>query len=105
MPSASASHANAFRPSCASPVSDAYVCEKPAARLRSAQTVWTTPGDNSTIVETKSSGNDFKVSAPGFGVILHDAGLTYADGTHHGVSAEFPFTPDVATTLCAALTS
>ena len=71
----------------------------------SVQTVWTTPGDDSTLVETMSSGNDFKVSAPGFGVILHDAGLTYADGTHHGVSAQFPFTPDVATTLCAALMS
>ena len=71
----------------------------------SVQTVWTTPGDDSTLVETKSSGNDFKVSAPGFGVILHDAGVTYADGTHHGVSAPFPFTPEVEATLCAALTS
>ena len=67
--------------------------------------MWTTPGDDSTLVETKSSGNDFKVSAPGFGVILHDAGLTYADGTHHGASAQFPFTPEVATTVCEALTS
>ena len=71
----------------------------------SVKTVWTTPGDDSTLVEYHSSGNDFKVSAPGYGVILHDAGLTYADGTHHGVSAQFPpFTPDVAATLCAALT-
>ena len=68
-------------------------------------TVWTTPGDDSTLVEYRSSGNDFKVSAPGFGVILHDAGVTYADGTHHGVFAQFPFTPEVAATLCAALTS
>jgi hypothetical protein len=68
-------------------------------------TVWTTPGDDSTLVEYRSSGNDFKVSAPGFGVILHDAGVTYADGTHHGVSAQFPFTPEVEATLCAALTS
>jgi hypothetical protein len=69
----------------------------------STQTVWTTPGDDSTLVETKNSGNGFKVSAPGFGVILHDAGLTYADGTHHGVSGHIPFTDDVAATLCAAL--
>jgi hypothetical protein len=69
----------------------------------SVWTAWTTPGDDSTLVEYRSSGNDFKVSAPGFGVILHDAGVTYADGTHHGVSAQFPFTPEVAATLCAAL--
>jgi hypothetical protein len=69
----------------------------------SVWTAWTTPGDDSTLVEYRSSGNAFKVSAPGFGVILHDAGVTYADGTHHGVSAQFPFTPEVAATLCAAL--
>jgi hypothetical protein len=68
-------------------------------------TVWTTPGDDSTLVEYRSSGNDFKVSAPGFGVILQNAGVTYADGTHHGVSAQFPFTPEVEATLCAALTA
>jgi hypothetical protein len=68
-------------------------------------TVWTTPGDDSTLVEYRTSGNGFKVSAPSFGVILHDAGVTYADGTHHGVSAQIPFTPEVAATLCAALSS
>jgi hypothetical protein len=67
-------------------------------------TIWTTPGEDSTAVVTSSSGNAFKVSAPGFGVIVHDAGLTYPDGTHHGFSAQFPFTPAVAATLCAALT-
>lgn len=66
-------------------------------------TVWTTPGDNSTAVDTRTSGNDFKVSAPGFGVIVHHAGLTYPDGTHHGVAAEFPFTPEVKAALCAVL--
>jgi hypothetical protein len=65
-------------------------------------TVWTTPGDDSTAVETSSSGNDFKVSAPGFGVILHDAGLTYPDGTHHGVAGEL--TPAVKAALCTAMT-
>jgi hypothetical protein len=68
-------------------------------------TVWTTPGDNSTAVDTSSSGSDFKVSAPGSGVIVHDAGHTYPDGTHHGVTAEFPFTPEVEAALCAALTA
>ena len=67
--------------------------------------VWTTPGDDSTLVEYRSSGSDFKLSAAGFGVILHDAGVTYADGTHHGVSAQIPFTPEVTATLCSALTS
>jgi hypothetical protein len=64
-----------------------------------------TPGDDSTAVDTSSSGNDFKISAPGFGVIQHDAGHTYPDGTHHGITAEFPFTPEVEAELCAALTS
>jgi hypothetical protein len=71
----------------------------------STQTTWTTPGDDSTAVDTKLSGNDFKVSTPGFGVILHDAGLTYSDGTHHGVVGQIPFTPQVAAALCAALES
>lgn len=67
----------------------------------SGWTVWTTPGDDSTQVET-IRGSDFKVSAPGFGVILHDAGLTYPDGTHHGITGDF--TPEVKAALCAALT-
>jgi hypothetical protein len=66
-------------------------------------TVWTTPGDDSTAVDTRTSGNDFKLSAPGFGVININAGLTDADGTHHGITA-FPFTPEVKAALCAALT-
>ena len=56
----------------------------------SIQTVWTTPGDDSTQVDTSSSGSDFKISAPGFGVIVHGAGLSYPDGTHHGTATEFP---------------
>jgi hypothetical protein len=68
-------------------------------------TVWTTPGDDSTAVDTRSSGSDLRLSAPGFGVILHDTGLALPDGTHHGLSAQIPVTPEVAATLCAALTS
>ena len=68
-------------------------------------TVWTTPGDDSTAVTTRNSGNGFKISAPGFGVINHDAGLTYPDGTHHGTTLVFPFTPEIEAALCAALTS
>jgi hypothetical protein len=68
-------------------------------------TVWTTPGDDSTAVDTRSSGSDFKLSAPGFGVMNLSAGLTYPDGTHHGITPEFPFTPEIEAALCAALTS
>ena len=71
----------------------------------STWTVWTTPGDDSTAVDTRTSGSDFKISAPGFGVIIHGAGLTYPDGTHHGISFEFPFPPETEAALCAALTS
>jgi hypothetical protein len=67
-------------------------------------TIWTTPGDDSTAVDTRSSGSDLSLSAPGFGVILHDTGLFLRDGTHHGLSAQIPVTPEVAATLCAALT-
>ncbi len=67
--------------------------------------VWTTPGDDSTLIEYRGSGSDFKISAPGFGVIMHNAGVTYADGTHHGVSGQIPFTPVVAATICTALTA
>jgi hypothetical protein len=65
-------------------------------------TVWPTPGDDSTMFDTSSSGSDFKIGAPGFGVILHDVGLTNADGTHHGVTGDF--TPEVKAALCDALT-
>ena len=69
------------------------------------QTVWTTPGDDSTAVDTRTSGSDFKISAPGFGVIIHGAGLNYPDGTHHGTATEFPVPPETAAALCAALTA
>jgi hypothetical protein len=38
-------------------------------------------------------------------VILHDTGLLEADGAHHRITAELPFTPEVKAALCAALTS
>jgi hypothetical protein len=65
-------------------------------------TFWAVPGDNSTTSET-DHGSDFKVSAPRFGVIVHDAGLTDPDGSHHGVTASF-FTSAAEVSLCAALT-
>lgn len=64
-------------------------------------TFWAVPGDNSTTSET-DHGSDFKVSAPGFGVVFHDAGLTSPDGTHHGITPSF--TPEAEVALCAALT-
>jgi hypothetical protein len=68
-------------------------------------TVWTTPGDDSTMVTTRNSGDGFKISAPGFGVINHAAGLSYPDGTYHGILGDFPFTPEIEATLCDALTA
>ena len=56
------------------------------------------------MVNTRNSGNGFKISAPGFGVINHDAGLSTPDG-HHGILGDFPFTPEIEAALCAALTS
>jgi hypothetical protein len=67
----------------------------------SGQTIWTTPGDTDTAVETQS-GSDFKASAPGAGVIIHDAGLALPDGTHHGLAGDFD-SPATAAALCAAL--
>ncbi len=71
----------------------------------SVWTVWTTPGDDSTAVDTRNSGNGFKISAPSFGIINHDAGLSQPDGPHHGILGKFPFTPEIEASLCAALTS
>ena len=82
-----------------------YVDNKVVRRHNAASVVWTTPGDDSTQVDTSTSGSDFKISAPGFGVIIHGAGLTYPDGTHHGTATEFPFPPETEAALCAALTS
>ena len=66
-------------------------------------TYWLTPGDDSTTIEI-NHGNDFKASAPGFGVLMHDTGLALPDGTHHGNSADFDFSPATASALCGALT-
>src|SRR3954451_21034473 len=40
----------------------------------SIRNVWTTPGDDSTVSELRSSGSDLSLSAPGFGVIMHSTG-------------------------------
>jgi hypothetical protein len=51
---------------------------------------------------TTFHGNEFTLSAPGFGVIAHVAGLDLPDGTHHG-AARVIEDPVVAAELCAAL--
>lgn len=60
------------------------------------------PGDESSGTETFHGSES--VSAPGFGVIAHIAGLGRSDGTQRGVY-RFVDDPDVASELCAALTA
>jgi hypothetical protein len=59
------------------------------------------PFDESTW-PTTFHGNGFTLSAPGFGVIAHIAGLDLPDGTHHGVARVIE-DPAVAAELCSAL--
>ena len=59
------------------------------------------PGDEST-GELTSHGTDLRVSGPGLGGLIHDAGISYPDETHHGI-ARFFDTPQAAGALCAAL--
>ena len=60
------------------------------------------PGDESS--GTESLHGESSVSAPGFGVIAHIAGLDAPDGTYRGVY-RFVDDPEVAAKLCAALTA
>jgi hypothetical protein len=53
---------------------------------------------------TTFHGNGFTIRAPGFGVIVHIAGLDLPDGTHRGVARVIE-DPEVAAELCAALTA
>jgi hypothetical protein len=61
----------------------------------------TVPGDEST-GELTAHGSDLRVNAPGLGGSIHDAGITYPDGSHRGVGRFFD-TPEAAAELCAAL--
>ena len=59
------------------------------------------PGDEST-GELTAHGSDFRLS--GQGLEVRDAGITYPDGTHHGVSASiFDNIPGAEAALCSAL--
>jgi hypothetical protein len=50
----------------------------------------------------RSSHGEFTVMAPGYGTIIHVAGLDTPDGDHHG-AFRIPEDPAVAAELCAAL--
>jgi hypothetical protein len=63
--------------------------------------VYAVPGDESS-GPTIFHGDGFTVQAPGFGVIVHIAGLDLSDGAHRGV-IRFIEDPEVAAELCAAL--
>jgi hypothetical protein len=63
------------------------------------------PGDESTGALTEH-GNEVTISSPGFGVILHIAGLDLPEGDHRGVFRIVEDAqPEVAAELCAALTA
>jgi hypothetical protein len=63
------------------------------------------PGDVSTGALTEH-GNEVTISSPGFGVILHIAGLNLPEGDHRGVFRIIEDAqPQVAAELCAALTA
>jgi hypothetical protein len=61
------------------------------------------PGDLSSEFGGSDAGIGVRVQAPGFGVILHVAGLSKADETFHGIFITED-DPAVAARLCAALT-
>jgi hypothetical protein len=60
------------------------------------------PFDESTW-PTTFHGNGFTASAPGYGVIIHFAGLDEPDGTHHGAATPFLDDPEIADEICDAL--
>lgn len=59
------------------------------------------PGDEST-GELTSHGTDLLIQGPRLGGLFHDAGITYPDGTHHGVVPQFD-SPEAVDALCSAL--
>jgi hypothetical protein len=68
--------------------------------------LYAVPGDLSTESQV-SHGDGLKIQAPGVGVIVHDAGISFdegpQEGVHHGVLRDFD-DPAVLAELCAALT-
>jgi hypothetical protein len=79
--------------------------EGPTVDVRANANWWivlAVPGDESTGALTQH-GNEFTVSSPGFGVIVHIAGLDLPEGDHRGMF-RVEGDPQVAAELCAALT-
>jgi hypothetical protein len=68
--------------------------------------LYAVPGDLSTESQV-SHGDGLKIQAPGVGVIVHDAGISFdegaQEGVHHGILRDFD-DPAVLAELCAALT-
>ena len=73
-----------------------------SARANWRNTEFPDPLDESTW-PTTFHGNAFTASAPGHGVIIHDAGLFEPDGTHHGASTGFFEVPEIAAEMCDAM--
>jgi hypothetical protein len=68
----------------------------------STDSYWPVPGSggDDTAVLTQH-GSNFKISAPGAGVIIQDSGTWYPDGEHHGLLRGLP-SPETEAALCAA---
>ena len=66
------------------------------------RTVYVNPGEDADAQTPIFHGDGFTAQAPGFGVILHIAGLDEPDGTHHG-TFRFVDDPAAEAELCDAL--
>ena len=69
----------------------------------STNSYWPVPGSggDETAVVTEH-GSNFKIRAPGAGVIIQDSGTWYPDGEHRGLFRGLP-SPETDAALCAAL--
>jgi hypothetical protein len=68
----------------------------------SEESFWPVPGSggDDTAISTEH-GSNFKISAPGAGVIIQDSGTWYPDGEHRGLLRGLP-SPATDAALCAA---
>lgn len=65
---------------------------------------WPVPGSGYDAAVSTVHGSNFKISAPGAGVIIQDSGTWYPDGEHRGVLRGLP-SDETAAALCAAFGS
>jgi hypothetical protein len=80
--------------------------EGPTVDVRANANWWivlAVPGDEST-GELTQHGNEFTVSSPGSGVLVHIAGLDLPEGDHRGVFRVVEADPQVAADVCEVLT-